>query len=668
VNGDGFRTDEFRDHIKTIIKEERDLINHFSYQSDFADSPTWSVSYSDLTKLIELDHVDNIIKHPEEAIDLIHDVLDEFNESDDEESSFRLNGLPDSKIFEIRQLRASEIGKYIGVNGLVKRTSKVEGYIKKGVYECQRCGAKTSNEVVNNKLTEPTECSGCGKTTSKTTFKRLDKESKKTNFMEVEVQEPPEALEGREQPQKLKIQIMGNILNDRNLKAGDHIKAYGILKSSQRSKKSPVIEVFLDMKDFDKIDKEYEELELTEEEEKKMKELSEDPNIFKRIVKSVCPSIKGLTRPKKGIALQLFGGVKRDYPDQTVRGDIHILLVGDPGTGKSQLARFVSKTSPRGQFSSGKGSTAAGLTAAAVKESSPIDNSQSWALKAGALPLADGGIAAIDEIEKTPEGVRNSLHEALEQQKINVHKAGINTELNARCGVLACCNPEYGRFEPNESFRDQIDLGFPMLSRFDLIFKITDRPDKQRDSDIAMHMLNLRSGETNYEDIIDQETLRLYIKKAKEIEPDLTSEAKQEIHDYYVNMRQESGPDGVTMTARQLEGLSRLAEASARTRLSDEVTKKDSQRAIQIMDYYIKETLDKDIDLVNSDYSSEERSIRKMIIDTINDLRPEYPEGVKEEIIIDQVDEDADKVEKELDRMRTNGEVFTPKQGKYKLS
>ncbi len=263
--------EEFRDHIRNTIEEDRDLVEHFSYQADFSESFTWSVGYSDLTKIIDIEHINKILEEPEDYLKVIHEVLEEFNESD-QEVEFRLRDLPDSKIFEIRELRADQIGRYIGVNGLVKRTTKVEGYIKKAIYECSRCGAKSSVEVVNNKLEEPVECSGCGKSRNKTSFIRLDKESEKTNFMEVEIQEPPEALEGREQPQKLMIEIKGNILNDRSLKPGDHIKAYGILKGKQRSKNSPVVENCLELKDFDKIDQEYQELELTEEEEEKSEE------------------------------------------------------------------------------------------------------------------------------------------------------------------------------------------------------------------------------------------------------------------------------------------------------------------------------------------------------------------------------------------------------------
>lgn len=660
--------EEFRDHIRSIIEEDRDLVEHFSFQADFSESFTWSVGYSDLTEIIDIEHIDKILEEPEDYLKVIHEVLEEFNEGD-EEVEFRLRDLPDSKIYEIREIRKDQIGRYIGVNGLVKRTTKVEGYIKKAIYKCSRCEAKSSVEVVNNKLEEPVECTGCGKSRNKTSFIRLDKESEKTNFMEVEIQEPPETLEGREQPQKLMIEIKGNILNDRSLKPGDHIKACGILRANQRSKKSPIVENYLDLKDFDKIDQEYQELELTEEEEKKIKELSEGPDIFDKITKSISPTIKGLEEVKEAITLQLFGGVRKKYPDNTpIRGDIHILLVGDPGTAKSQVLRYVSGLSPRGQFSSGKGSTAAGLTAAAVRESSPIDNKQSWTLKAGVLPLADGGIACIDEIEKTPEEVRHSIREALEQQLVDVNKAGINTQLNARCGLLAACNPKLGRFEPNESFRDQIVLDPPMLSRFDLIFKIPDIPEKKRDSEIARHMLKLRRGDFNWDHLIDQETLRLYIKKAKEIKPELTKKAEDKLHDYYVDMRQESGPEGVTITARQLEALSRLAEASARIRLSDKATVEDCERAIKIFDYYLRETLENDIDLVESNYTSEERGILGQIRKKFRELKEDYPEGIPEEVLIDQLDISGGQVKKELNRMRTKGQVWTPEKGKYKLN
>ena len=234
-------------------------------------------------------------------------------------------------------------------------------------------------------------------------------------------------------------------------------------------------------------EQEFEEIEIDPEEEKLILEMSCDPEIYEKIRGSIAPSIYGYDDVKEALALQLVSGFEKHLPDGArIRGDIHILLVGDPGIAKSQLLRYMIKISPRGIYTSGKSSTSAGLTATAVKDE--LGDGR-WTIEAGALVLADKGIAAIDEMDKMDNEDKSALHEAMEQQTISVAKAGVMATLKSRCSLLAAANPKLGRFDKYEPIAPQINLTPALMSRFDLIFVLTDDPDTKRDSAIAQHIL-----------------------------------------------------------------------------------------------------------------------------------------------------------------------------------
>ncbi|MFB6185414.1 MAG: ATP-binding protein, partial [Halobacteriaceae archaeon] len=316
----------------------------------------------------------------------------------------------------------------------------------------------------------------------------------------------------------------------------------------------------------------------------------------------------GYEETKMALILQLFSGVKKELPDKSrVRGDLHLLLIGDPGTGKSKLLQYIRKIAPRSVYTSGKGSTSAGLTAAAVRDD--FGDGQQWTLEAGALVLADQGIAAVDELDKMDPTDRSAMHEGLEQQEISISKAGINATLKSRCALLGAANPKYGRFDQYEPIAEQIDLEPALISRFDLIFTVTDQPDEDRDEKLAEHILQTnyagelnthrkqsRTANVSEEQInqatetvtpeIESEFLRKYIAYAKKnCYPTMSEAAKQRIQEFYVNLRakgqEEDAP--VPVTARKLEAIVRLAEASARVRLADTVTEADAERVIEIV-------------------------------------------------------------------------------------
>jgi replicative DNA helicase Mcm len=397
---------------------------------------------------------------------------------------------------------------------------------------------------------------------------------------------------------------------------------------------------------------------------------------------------------KKAIALQLFGGCHKEMDDGTnLRGDIHILLIGDPGVAKSQILRYMSSLAPRGIYASGKSASAAGLTAAAVRDDFGDGR---WTLEAGALVLADKGLACIDELDKMTEQDRSSLHEAMEAQRISVAKAGINATLQCRCSMLAAANPKYGRFEEETSIYDQIDLPAPLVSRFDLIEVLTDKPEKKHDQMLSSHILDTqRRGEarmlpegtdikeldvskimteTNIlKPIYDIETLRKYVAYSKRIVPIMTEDAKKIIQDSFLKIRSLGSGGSVPITARQLEGYVRLSEASARMRLSRTVDEQDANNAADLIEAYLDRIAGNgdgtyDIDKIASGVTNKDRNN----LDSIRTVFKMYgQDGLTLDELIrhgENIGIDATMVESTLGKLQQAGDIFKSPSGIYKLT
>jgi replicative DNA helicase Mcm len=435
-------------------------------------------------------------------------------------------------------------------------------------------------------------------------------------------------------------------------------------------------------------------MDITDEDKKEIIELSNAGDVYDKMVESMAPSIYGYEQQKLAIILQLFSGVTKHLPDGSrIRGDLHMLLIGDPGTGKSQLLQYTKNIAPRSIYTSGKGSSSAGLTAAAVRDD--FGEGQQWTLEAGALVLADQGVAAVDELDKMRSEDQSAMHQALEQQEISVSKAGINATLKARCSLLAAANPVHGRFDEYEPFAEQIDLDPPLISRFDLIFTVTDQPDEEDDRRLAEHIIRTNyAGELrthrvenstpdvsreqvenvtdDVEPHIDDELLRKYVAYAKRsCYPTMSEEAKRAIRDFYVDLRVQGQSDDnpVPITARKLEALVRLAEASARIRLSDTVEKSDAERVIDIVRSSLEdvgvdpETGELDADIIESGTSKSQRDRIRNIKALISDVEEEYDEGAPREEVLERAEEmgmERSKAEHEIEKLRQKGDVYEP--------
>jgi replicative DNA helicase Mcm len=597
----------------------------------------------------------------------------------------------------IRQIRADHINTFISVEGILRKTTEVRPRIVEAHFRCPG-GHFTVRDQGYGKFREPEGCAtdGC-------TFKKLElvpKRSRFTDSQKLRIQESPEGLRGGEQPQTLDVDATDDMTG--RVAPGDRVVINGILRSMQRvshGEKSTIFDIYLECNSIEIAEKEFEEVEIGEKDEDEILSLSRDLNIYRKITHSIAPTIYGNEDVKEAIALQLFGGISKEMPDGShLRGDIHILLIGDPGIAKSQLLRYVVKLSPRAIYTSGQSSTSAGLTATAVKDEFGDGR---WTLEAGALVLADMGIAAVDEMDKMHKEDRSALHEAMEQQSISVAKAGITATLKSRCALLGAANPKYGRFDDFAPIGEQINMPASLLSRFDLIFVMGDKPDPKKDGAIAEHILKAHSiGETiaqharnpipgvNDEFIreqlkpvtpdIDPQFFRKYVAYAKRTcFPRLTDAARESLVDYYMRLRGLASDSNkpVPVTARQLEALVRLAEASARIRLSSSVELADAERVVNIVDTCLRQvaydakTGSFDIDKVVTGFSKGKRDLIRRIKEVIREMADESGRA-QIDGVIDQISREGyakDEIRKQIDMFLRQGEAMEPKPGIIKL-
>jgi replicative DNA helicase Mcm len=588
---------------------------------------------------------------------------------EDEKVTVRLRELPETT--KLRMLGSEQIGKLVMVEGIIIRATPVNPVVTVAVWKCKRCG--TFSNVVQSGpfLRQPFQCSdpACS---AKGQFDFVQEQSKFIDSQKVRIQERPEDLPPGQLPRWLNIELVSRDLVDM-ARPGDHVNIVGEVRAlaptMPRIGKLRTFRLHLDANHVDVRSKEPETVSISPEEEKEILDLAKDPWIHRKIIRSIAPSIYGYEYIKEAITYLLFGGVAKHLPDITVRGEMNVLLVGDPGTAKSQLLQYVGRIAPRGLYTSGRGTTAAGLTAAVLRE-----RGGGMSLEAGALVLADKGVACIDEIDKMRPEDRVAIHEAMEQHTVSVAKGGIVATLNARTAILAAANPALGRYDPYRNVAENITLPVTILSRFDLIFVLKDLPEKEQDAKMSEHILELhRGGAARVESQIEPDLLRKYVSYAKNVKPVLSKEAVQRLRDFYLAMRA-TGTEGapIAITARQLESLVRLAEARARVALRKEVTAEDAEAAIAITRRSLEEVgIDItshriDIDTIMTGKPKSLRDKLKVILDTILDMQKET--GMVEKKTLLEVLETKHSVsvpeaERLLGQLFKEGTIYSPREG-----
>lgn len=628
---------------------------------------------------------EQVLGFPEEIIRLMEDTLKQFYSDEDTRFNLkiRFETLPTTEKLMIRDIRSEHLGKIIMLEGLVRRKTDVRPRLKYIDYLCTNPSCSLSQDRIRvQQLEDKTKtiknCPKC-KSQIETIHKEL------IDSQNLVLEEIPEQLENQgDQPKRINVMLQGDLVSpfkDSKTNPGSRVYVIGIVKeipiATRTGAESINYDLLIDGNFITATEDDYSEIEISKEEEKKIKDLAKDPSVVDILVGNFAPSIYGNSRIKEAIILQLFGGGGITKGDGIkVRGDIHVLLIGDPGAAKSQMLKAASKIAPKSSFVSGKSASGVGLTATVIKD----DLTRGWALEAGAMVLASGGLCAIDELDKMSDEDTSAMHEALEQQTVSVAKANIRATLRCQTTVLGAANPKMGRFDPYGDIAKQINFPPALISRFDLIFILRDIPDKKRDDMIADHILQTHRDKTKTQTELEPDFIKKYLAYAKyAVKPQLTLEASTIIKDFYVKMRNassdgEGGVKSVPITARQLEAIVRLSEAYAKMKLDNLVKEEYAKKAIELMMYCLEKigidpkTGELDIDRITSGITATTRNQYKNISDILDKLETEKPEITYEDIAEEaqKINISKGDVAKMLDKLKQEGIIFEPRKNVYK--
>lgn len=656
VEAKGF-FDTYKKEIGQSIRENKRVI-----QVDFNDLAAFSHQLAE-----------EVLSSPEEILSLLETALDDLGLI--KKARVRFKNIPDTQQSKIGHIRARHLNKFISIEGIIRQASDVRPQVVNAKFECPTCGTIISVLQIEKKFREPSRCS-CGR---KGMFRLTSKEM--VDAQRVIIEESPESLMGGEQPRRLQVFLQEDLVEpkmEEKTTPGARVKVIGILKEVpvplQTGSISTRFDLAIEANNIIPLEETYDEVKISEEDERQIQELSVDPKIFEKLAGSIAPSIWGYEEIKKALVLQMFSGVRKVSADRSVkRGDIHILLMGDPGVAKSITLKFISDMAPKGRYIVGKAASGAGITATVVKD----EYLKGWALEAGAMVLANKGIVCIDEIEKMDPNDRSAMHEAMEQQTVTISKANVQASLQAQTSVLAAGNPKLGRFEPFQTIAQQIDLPPSLINRFDVIFVLRDIPDKFKDEAIASHVLN-QYQKNDRINPIERDLFRKYVAYAKQkVHPMLTDDAVKEIREFYVKMRNSQGSadamgtKSIPISARQLEALVRLSEAHAKMRLSKKVLKEDAKIAIEILKYYMtqvgydQETKSFDIDRIATGVSSSQRSKVILLRETLSKLEERLGKFIPEEELKKELEGklSADEMDDAIQKLVASGDVFIPRKG-----
>jgi len=637
------------------------------------------VIFLDFIKLTEFSKTlaEEILINPEETLRLVEVAIEESGLV--KNVRVRLFNLSQSQIVKIRNIRSKHLNELIVVEGIIRQASDVRPQVVNAKFECPSCGTIISVLQMEKKFREPSRCS-CGRRGG---FRLISKEMVDTQRLVIE--ESPENLTGGEQPKRINVFVKEDLVEpqmEEKTTPGSRINVIGVLKEVPvpltTGGLSTRFELAVEANNLIPLEETFEELNITEDDKENILKLSQDPELFKKLSKSITPSVWGYEEIKSALVLQLFGGVAKKHPDGSKnRGDIHILLIGDPGVAKSVTLGFMANISPKGRYVVGKSASGAGLTATVVRD----EYLKGWSLEAGAMVLANKGLVCIDELEKMDPQDRSAMHEAMEQQTVTISKANVQASLRAETSVLAAANPKFGRFDPYQSIAQQIDLPPTLINRFDVIFTLKDMPDREKDEKIAMHVLETHQRKEEGM-VVPRDLFRKYIAYAKQkVEPRLSDEAVNELKKFYVGLRNtpvssESAVRPIPISARQLTALIRLSEATAKMRLSKEVSKEDAKVAIDIMKYYLTqvgfdyELKTFDIDRISTGTSSSQRSKIILVRDTVKNMESRFGKFIPMEEVEKELEGKLteEELEEAIRKLSASGDLFKPRRGYVQMT
>lgn len=500
---------------------------------------------------------------------------------------------PSDKSVPLRYVRSEHVGRLVTVSGIVTRVTEVKPRVAAAVYVCHSCGYEVYQEVTGRSYMPVQACPTANHPRGEDAPLIPNyRACKFVKYQELKLQEPADQVPIGSIPRTINVKLHGE--NTRTCTSGDIVKISGIFLPMPFSgfkalKAGFLADTFLEASHVSQSKKSYADEFIDEDTRHELEMLKSDPDVYNRLARSIAPEIFGSVDVKKAMLLLLLGAPPKRMPDgMRLRGDLHICLMGDPGVAKSQLLKHIAKVAPRAVYTTGKGSSGVGLTAAVIRD--PF--TKELMLEGGALVLADMGIACIDEFDKMNEVDRTAIHEVMEQQTVSIAKAGITTSLNARASVLAAANPAYGRYNKRKSPAENINLPAALLSRFDLLFLLLDHPDKNQDIALARHVTHVhRTGNhprLNFE-VVSAKVIRAHIAAARQVNPVIPKNGSlmEYLVNNYVAMRAQEVEDGRQAkgytSPRVLLSILRLAQALCRLRLAQTVQREDVDEALRLM-------------------------------------------------------------------------------------
>ena len=594
------------DKVKEFLTQFKDPTGSFSYVEQIDQMMPKRAKYIvvDFNDLVSVPFIESkFVESPDEILnafsraikEILQERFPEYARKIEHDIRARIANFPAER--SLRQINSEVITKMTSVSGMVVRASEVKPLAKELTYKCLDKHISKFTLLDGMSLDKAVKCQSpkC----PYTNLAIVAEESRFIDFQIVRLQELPEDLPPGQLPHYVNVSMKQDLVD--YARPGDRIILTGIVRIEQervsgvKQSESALYRLRMDGNNIEFIggrgtkgSRRTEREEISPDEQKIIRTLSKNPDIYNRLIASFAPHIRGHELFKEAILLLIVGSTQRALSDGSkVRGDINVFLVGDPGTAKSEMLKFCARIAPRGLYTSGRGSTAAGLTAAVVRDASGI-----FMLEAGAVVLGDQGLVCIDEFDKMRPEDRSALHEVMEQQSASIAKGGIVATLNARTSILAAANPMFGKYYPFKNLTENVNLPIPLLTRFDLVFVVRDIPSQEKDREIAQHILSQHgTSGTDTTSLIDVDILTKYLAYAKQNDPVLTKEAENKIMEFYLKMRSVEGEDKekmITITPRQLEGLIRLSTARARILLKNQVEEDDADRAIYLFNEMLK--------------------------------------------------------------------------------
>ena len=594
------------DKVKEFLTQFKDPTGSFSYVEQIDQMMPKRAKYIvvDFNDLVSVPFIESkFVESPDEILnafsraikEILQERFPEYARKIEHDIRARIANFPAER--SLRQINSEVITKMTSVSGMVVRASEVKPLAKELTYKCLDKHISKFTLLDGMSLDKAVKCQSpkC----PHTNLAIVAEESRFIDFQIVRLQELPEDLPPGQLPHYVNVSMKQDLVD--YARPGDRIVLTGIVRIEQervsgvKQSESALYRLRMDGNNIEFIggrgikgSRRTEREEISPDEQKIIRTLSKNPDVYDRLIASFAPHIRGHELFKEAILLLIVGSTQRALSDGSkVRGDINVFLVGDPGTAKSEMLKFCARIAPRGLYTSGRGSTAAGLTAAVVRDASGI-----FMLEAGAVVLGDQGLVCIDEFDKMRPEDRSALHEVMEQQSASIAKGGIVATLNARTSILAAANPMFGKYDPFKNLTENVNLPIPLLTRFDLVFVVRDIPHEEKDRQIAQHILSQHgTSGTDTTSLIDVDILTKYLAYAKRNDPVLTKEAENKIMEFYLKMRSVEGEDKekmITITPRQLEGLIRLSTARARILLKNQVEEDDADRAIYLFNEMLK--------------------------------------------------------------------------------